>query len=357
MTRRVSKEEFQKRLDDKYGVGTYIIKVYSGTNHLAKITHKCGYTWDIEPCNLMSRERCPKCSGTMPVTIEELNKRNIKKHFVVISKESNNMVLHCLVCGNEWKGSLENFGYGKHGCPKCKGDDASLRQKKTNEQFLQDVTDTWGNRYTPLDKYINSRVKIRVRCNNCLGVWEIKPNDLLNGHGCPRCNVNSAGEKILYNILFYNNIKFEYQYAYNYKNTILHYDFYLPENKLFIEYDGLQHYDKNNFFWSDAVHKYDSVKNKHAIESGNSIIRIPYGISNYQNVVKSIKENLNLDLEIPPTPYLLKDIYDFRDVFKYSETHLYKDVLTHFNMSNGKINRIFRLAGYKHYTDFKKHLV
>ncbi len=39
-----------------------------------------------------------------------------------------------------------------------------------------------------IDKYVNSRTKITVRCDVCSYQWTARHTDLLRGHGCPRCS-------------------------------------------------------------------------------------------------------------------------------------------------------------------------
>lgn len=62
-------------------------------------------------------------------------------------------------------------------------------RKKTHEEFVKDLNKVHGERvYIPLEKYINARTKILVKHSKCGYEWEIKPNSLLSGKGCPKCN-------------------------------------------------------------------------------------------------------------------------------------------------------------------------
>lgn len=58
----------------------------------------------------------------------------------------------------------------------------------SDEQFLIKVFGKYGTEYRPLDKYLNSRTKIRVFHENCGQIILKRPNDLLNGYGCNECN-------------------------------------------------------------------------------------------------------------------------------------------------------------------------
>lgn len=46
----------------------------------------------------------------------------------------------------------------------------------------------------PLDPYIRARDKIRCLCNKDGHIWSITPNNLLRGHGCPKCSQRKASQ-------------------------------------------------------------------------------------------------------------------------------------------------------------------
>lgn len=70
-------------------------------------------------------------------------------------------------------------------------------RKKTNEEFLADVAKIKKGKYTPLEPYIKSNEKIKVRHNSCGRVFYISPNTLLKNEdcGCPQCFGNNARQK------------------------------------------------------------------------------------------------------------------------------------------------------------------
>lgn len=56
------------------------------------------------------------------------------------------------------------------------------------------------------------------------------------------------------------------------------FDFYLPEQNLCIEYDGVQHFEevKKDFFDFDTIQKRDKYKNQWCKENNIPLVRIPY---------------------------------------------------------------------------------
>lgn len=59
--------------------------------------------------------------------------------------------------------------------------------KNTDAEFKEQVRSLADNEYTFLDNYINAKTKLRVRHNKCGNIYEVKPNNFLNGNRCPYC--------------------------------------------------------------------------------------------------------------------------------------------------------------------------
>lgn len=60
-------------------------------------------------------------------------------------------------------------------------------KKKTHQEFVTEIK----TKYPTLiisSEYLGNKVKIDVECNICGLIWKSKPNNLLSGHGCPRCS-------------------------------------------------------------------------------------------------------------------------------------------------------------------------
>lgn len=48
------------------------------------------------------------------------------------------------------------------------------------------VFNKWGNLYKVYPPYLGSKDKVKVLCNKCGNTFEIRPNNLLSGHGTKR---------------------------------------------------------------------------------------------------------------------------------------------------------------------------
>ena len=59
--------------------------------------------------------------------------------------------------------------------------------KTTHSEYVKSVKNLKGNEISVLGQYVNTMTKILHLCNSCKLEWEIRPNNILNGQGCPIC--------------------------------------------------------------------------------------------------------------------------------------------------------------------------
>lgn len=83
-------------------------------------------------------------------------------------------------CGHSWR-VRPNDLFSGYGCPYCAG-----TRHKTNDEFVSELKEKCPN-VIPLDEYRNAVTKIRAKCKACGNTWEVRPNDLFSGYGCPQC--------------------------------------------------------------------------------------------------------------------------------------------------------------------------
>lgn len=71
-------------------------------------------------------------------------------------------------------------------CPRCKPD--WYPRRITIDYYKDDIEYFYKGKYTILgNEYKGNKVKIPTKCNTCNHVWDVRPNDLLTGYGCPEC--------------------------------------------------------------------------------------------------------------------------------------------------------------------------
>lgn len=74
-------------------------------------------------------------------------------------------------------------------------------RKLTHEEFLNKFYEKnkHANDIELLEDYTGTHIKIKCKCKICDYEWSVKPNNLLNGRGCPKCagNVKSTTEEFI----------------------------------------------------------------------------------------------------------------------------------------------------------------
>lgn len=98
----------------------------------------------------------------------------------------------------------------------------------------------------------------------------------------------SLGEKVIAGILSDLNIDFIEQYSFNDlrspKGVLLRFDFYLPKEKILIEYDGIQHFFPNRNFNNTNYEDWqynrslDAIKDQYCRDNNIPLIRIPFWV-------------------------------------------------------------------------------
>lgn len=213
--------------------------------------------------------------------------------------ESNKLVYRCRCdCGTE----IEVIGqHLKNGNTKSCG----CYRKQVNTSCL--TKEETGNKYGHLtvleyDYSQDNCAKWKCQCD-CGNIISVRGVDLRSGNtkscGC----IKSEGEARIAKILIENNIKFKSQYTFSdliYKKP-LKYDFAILNEEgqviRLIEFDGPQHTEKENNWYTTEGHLRDVMKNSYALTNNIPLIRIPY----------KEKENLNYELLFSDT-FLMEDM-------------------------------------------------
>lgn len=130
-----------------------------------------------------------------------------------------------------------------HGCPLCWKE----RKKSNTEEFIKKAITKHGNKFNyDKVKYTKSNEKVTIICLKH-GDFNQKPNDHLNGQGCPSCR-ESKGEKRISDILDKHDITYKREFKLPIDKERSEYDFYLPAHNLLIEFHGQQHFNVIDYF-------------------------------------------------------------------------------------------------------------
>lgn len=176
------------------------------------------------------------------------------------------------------------------GCPKCGG-----TQKLSIKEFIEKANNTHGNLYDYSNViYKDHQTKVNIICKKHNKSFTQTPNSHLGGSGCPYC-MDSKGEKKIMEILDKIGLNYITQKTFpdcKYKQK-LHFDFYLTELNILIEYDGIQHFKPVEIFGGEKTLKEtkirDKIKNNYCKDNNIQLYRIRYD--------ENIEERLNIILK------------------------------------------------------------
>ena len=263
---------------DKYN---YSLINYVNSNTKVKIICKIHGEFYQYPGHHINRKYgCPKCSNRYNYTTNEfIEKSKIihNKYDYSLVNYINNKIKIKIICSEhgvfEQRPDDHLKGFGCHKCSK--------NYKLTTKTFIEKGNKVHINKYDySLVEYKDSFFKVKIICPEH-GIFKQRPNDHLNGSGCPLCN-ESKGEKNIRNILENNNIHFQTQKTFEKCKNILklRYDFYLPEYNMCIEFDGKQHFEPIKHFGGEKRFKIqqnlDLIKNNYCKNNNINLLRIKY---------------------------------------------------------------------------------
>lgn len=128
-------------------------------------------------------------------------------------------------CGKEFEVVATKFLVGNR-CGYCSN---LSRTKKHEINFLREVYELVGNEYSVLEKYVNTKTKIKMAHNVCGHKWDVSPFRFLGGSRCPGCSkpkkINSGRRKTHYEFVKEIENTFgvgQYKILSEYRNTRTH---------------------------------------------------------------------------------------------------------------------------------------
>ena len=200
-------------------------------------------------------------------------KKNIK--LISYTQAQENASFECPKCKNIFSRTSSRF-LKNQDCPFCK------RTKKLPLNiYLEDLKKVHGEEYeiVNLADYDGTHVPILFK-HSCGFIWKCMPTTLLY-HSCPKCaRKTSKGEKAIRDYLEQNKIEYIWQYEQEINGKKLWFDFYLPKYKIFIEFQGEQHYKPIDYFGGEKTFlrqkENDLLKKEWCNNTGVHLLEISY---------------------------------------------------------------------------------
>lgn len=193
---------------------------------------------------------------------------------------------------------LSDHLHKRAGCPSCANGVRGVWRVKSLEEFITEADAGFDGKYDySKSVYLNGHTKLVVTCPAHGDFYVTPVNHVHNKSGCPRCN-DSKGEQAIKALLERLRITFIQQHAFeglvSHKSlndrSLLHFDFFIPDQNTAIEYDGYFHYHLlpegicsdyqrawTAFFDAQAR---DTSKNQFCVNNNIRLIRVPYFVKN-----------------------------------------------------------------------------
>lgn len=302
-------EEFVKDIEQ---INPNILILGKYTKSCEKILCKCkicNHEWSTQANNLRY-QGCPKCgiirrSNSLRKSIKKFIEQSREIHGnkysydkVEYINDKTPVIITCPKHG-DFIQIPSNHLQGKN-CPECAKEYNSKLFSDTTESFIQKAIQVHGNKYDYSKvNYIKSQEKVTIICTEH-GEFRQRPNDHLQGKGCPKCN-QSKGEKFVEQCLIDSNINYISQYKINIDTTInssgyAYIDFYLPTYNAFIEYNGEQHYIPMEYFGGKIKYEHQLLRDEYVrnfCKNNNiKLLEIPYTKKD-EDIKKSIINFIN----------------------------------------------------------------
>ncbi len=171
-----------------------------------------------------------------------------------------------------------------HGCMQCSIIDKIVPLEDIIENA--NIVHNFKYDYSNIN-YVNSRSMVKIICKEH-GEFVQNISSHILGHGCMQCSAvchsfkSSKGEKTINKFLNDNKIVFIPQKVFDgckHINKLL-FDFYVPDENLCIEYDGIQHFEPVKIFGGlegfKQQQKRDKIKDVFCKSNNIKLIRISY---------------------------------------------------------------------------------
>lgn len=294
MSNKINNDLFIKKLHDINPNITPLEEYAGSRTKLYVKCNICNNEWYATPSNLTNKnpKGCPICGRDKAAKsrrrqydtfVNEM--KQINKNVKIIGKYKNALTpieCLCLIHNEFFNTSPSHLLKNEIGCQKCRSEKISNSLIKSSEKFIEEVS-IKNSTVKVIGNYSGNHKKIEFECKNCGYHWNAEPASVLNGNGCPKCNM-SHGEKYIRHFLDNHNIIYESQKVFpdlkGINNGLLSYDFYIESLNILIEFQGRQHEKPINIFGGEEYFniqkEHDKRKREYAESHNINLLEIWY---------------------------------------------------------------------------------
>ena len=243
-------EEARKIHGDKYDYSK--VEYKNAHTKVCIICPKHGEFWQTATKHITCKKSgCPICAREkQTLTTEEFIRRakqiHGNKYDYAKTKYVNQKTKVCIICpkhGEFWQ--LPNGHLEGKGCKYCKHN-----VKMTTEEFIKKAIQVHGDKYDYSKvEYDGLENNVCIICPKHGEFWQTPHHHILGFKcGCPKCNMSKL-EQFVVNTLNERKIKFIHECSKKNLSWLgrQRLDIYIPEMKLCIECQGIQHFKPESF--------------------------------------------------------------------------------------------------------------
>lgn len=293
MPKKKTQEQFEKDVFDKLGSDYELLSPYPGGHGKVLMRHKiCDNTFYKNVHDIMSKKSgCPYCNGSKPALYNEewvINHTPLPYRYISgYQGMSKKCKFYCVNCKIEFEQQPQKLiNQHLYGCNCCS------TKKKTHEEFLEELGKECLQEYEIKSIYTSVDNPIEIKHLVCGYNFTITPYQFIHKHQkvyCPICYYKKSKGEVKIN-LYLNQNQIEYKKEHQFSNLPLYrFDFYLPDLKIAIEYDGKQHFEPIDYYGGiDALRETqyrDKIKNQFCLDNNITLFRIPYTEINNINTI------------------------------------------------------------------------
>lgn len=311
MCKKLTTQDFIVKSQEVHGNDRYNYDLVHYIDNSTKVKIKCNECLTIfeqRPASHHEGRGCKICFYNK-LTNSNFNTESEKIHghekydysMVVYINNKTKVDIICKTCTKIFSQKPDLHLNRKSGCPNC-----SKTRNITTDEFIVKSMNLHGKKYNyDLVKYVNNKLKVDIKCNQCQNIFKQRPDFHMQGGGCFYCQT-SKGETYIKKYLDDNQIQYKQQtkFANCINKKPLPFDFYIPSQDFYditqdtpknnplysilIEFQGIQHYEPTKRFGGEAAFAQrqinDNIKRLFAKSNDFNLIEIPYTLSDEEIV-------------------------------------------------------------------------
>ena len=210
------KLNFIKKATEIFDIGKYDYSLidYKNYEQLKIRCIKCDCIFEqSSSCHLSGYNGCPLCSKTVKYNNNTFIKKCKLLHGentfnfdnTVYTGSNDSVNIYCNICEIDFEIRSAHILQGR-GCQKCGYKKMSNKATYSTEYFISKSKEVYGDNAYDYSKvnYINSRTKIKLKCNTCSNEYEQEPRshftvsccNSIDKYKCPKCLLWKTGGKL-----------------------------------------------------------------------------------------------------------------------------------------------------------------